>query len=108
MSKLKEIQKNRDGEDLGHVAPLAEEYDKVHSIKALADTEGGKEIAKLLVQNVVQSVHKLSNNYTTMPHTEMVALCATMKSDLSLARLITNSKDNLKHLDEMIADALLE
>jgi hypothetical protein len=38
----------------------------------------------------------------------MVAVCATMKSDLSLARLITNSKENLKHLDEMIADALLE
>jgi hypothetical protein len=85
---------------------LAEQYDQLHRIKALADTEGGKELQNLIMADVVARVNALESQYKTASHAEIIALCADLSSHLQLARLLTSAEENLKYVDEAIANAL--
>lgn len=87
---------------------LAEQADKLQDIKALGDTNGGKELVTLLLTDVVNNVRKLSNNYSSYTQQEFIATCATMKANTDLAKLITSAESNLDYLDEEIARLLAE
>jgi hypothetical protein len=87
---------------------LAEQADKLQDIKALADTNGGKEIIKLLLTDAVNAMRKMSTNYATYTHSDFIAQCATINANVSLAKLLINSKDNLEYLDEQIAELLAQ
>ena len=104
MTRVKELK------DAGHEdsIDLAEQADKLQDIKALGDTNGGKELVKLLLTDVVNNVRKLSNNYSSYTQQEFIAACATMKANTDLAKLITSAEGNLEYLDEEIARLLAE
>lgn len=107
MKKLQKIKKNNPDVDQNeNLVQLAEEFDKLHDIKALADTPGGARLAELLVIDVVNNVNKLAYNYSSLSLSELQAICAALNANLGLAKLITKSKENLGHLDEMIAEQL--
>lgn len=90
------------------VASLAEQADQLHKIKALADTDGGKELIKLLLTDVVGSVNRLIGLYRTATRDELVSTIAEMSAHLNTARLLINSKDNLEFLDSELEDMLRE
>ncbi len=81
---------------------LKEQKDTLHAIKALGDTEGGKALLALLVEDMAGSIHKLINGG------DVTVEIAEIKSRMELSKLILNAKESERELDKMIADALLE
>ena len=86
-----------------HILSLMQDEDKLHSIKALGDTPGGKVLVELLMQDVVNIVYKLQNNPG-----DRDALCTELQVTLALAKLIINAEDSEKVLKEQIEEALRE
>jgi len=87
---------------------LAEQAAKLHTLKALADTDGGKELVGLLIKDVLYCVGTLRGQYKTASHMELVATIASMDAHLATAQLLLNSKDNLKIVDDQLEEALRE
>ena len=96
--------------DAGHddSIDLAEQADKLQDIKALGDTNGGKELVNLLLTDAVNAARKMANNYTTYSQNDFIAQCATIRANTDLARLILSAEDNLEYLDEQIAQLLAQ
>ena len=90
------------------VFDLATEADQLQSIKALADTEGGQLLIKLLMKDVVNKVNQLESNYRSASHIELLAIIAEMSVHLNTARLLIKSKENLDYLDKELTEALSE
>lgn len=83
---------------------LVNEADKLHDIKALYDTDGGKQIVQLLLKDVVSTVHTITN---AEPE-KMPQLAERLKANLNLVKLFVKAGENEEHLDNLIADALAE
>lgn len=107
MSRKKELQKNRPNAPQ-EVFDLAEQFDTNHELKALADTEGGKQLVELLLKDVVATVGNIAGNRAKWSLAEFQAAGADLDTKLNLLRVITRAKENEQFLDEMIADALAE
>lgn len=90
------------------VRTLAEQADQLGDIKAILDTEGGKHLRDLLLQDVTSKVHALEANYRSASHAELVALCADLSAYLQLARLLIKAEENEKALDSALQEALAE
>lgn len=101
-------EKNPDALNDGFLLDLVESADSVQDIKAIADQPGGKELVRLLLEDVTRTVILLGSSYRELSHTEMIALCAQMQERLSLAKLIKNAADKEKELDQAIIDALAQ
>lgn len=87
---------------------LVDQADQLHAIKVLAQTTGGEELLKATMADVVATVNALASSYKTMPHVEMIAVCATLSAHLNMARLLANAEENEKVVIEALEDALLE
>ncbi len=87
---------------------LAEQADMVQDLKALHDTEGGKRLVKLLLQDAINCMHRLRTGYQTMSHIELIAWIASMDSHVSTARLLIDAKDISDVLNSELEDALRE
>ena len=86
-----------------HILSLVQDEDRLHSIKALGDTVGGKVLVELLMKDVVDIVYKLQNQPENRD-----ALCIELQVTLTLAKLIINAEDSEKVLKEQITEALSE
>ena len=97
MTKItrKELSERKDLE------PLLQSRDQYHKIKVLHETEGGKELVTLLVEEVVSIVNRLSQS-------DASPLCADLKANLNLLRLIQNAEENEGVVEESLKEALLE
>ena len=84
------------------MSDLDKQKEKIHSIKALGDTEGGKALVSILVEDVVDSIHKLVKGNDV--NTEI----AYIKANMKLLRHILNVKEDEEEIDKLIAEALLE
>lgn len=95
-----------------HIQELVDQSDRLHSLKSLATTEGGKELMKLLVRDTVNSLHSLRANYKTATYTELIAIISNMAAHYDTARVLLNAEDNEKmadeQLEEFLTDALME
>jgi hypothetical protein len=90
------------------VVEMAEQADHLHKLKTLADSDNGKELVRILLQDVVNSVHQLGGMYITASHAELVNHIARMNAHLSTARLLVNSAENLEFIDSELAEMLRE
>lgn len=91
-----------------HIQDLVEQSDRLHTLKALADTDGGKELIKLLVQDTVNSLHALRANYRSATHTELIAIISNMAAHYDTARLLFNAEENEQAADEQLEEALTD
>jgi len=85
---------------------LAEQIDEMHDIKALADTEAGKKLVALLLQDVVNAVSKIRSGRATNSLAEFQSYAADIEANLGLAKLLINAKDNEEFLHEQLKDTL--
>jgi hypothetical protein len=90
------------------IVQLAEQADVVHNIKALHDTEGGKQLVKLLIEDALACVYRLSGGYRAMSHIELISLCAQLDTKLSTAKLLIDSKEVKEVLDAELEEAMRE
>ena len=106
LSKLKEEQP----EALSNpqIFDLAEQADQLQELKAVYDTEGGKQLVKLLTESAVAEVNRLCAGYRTMTRDEMVTSITTMDAHLSTARLLINAKEGVAIIDAELKEALRE
>lgn len=101
-SKAPELLENQE------VFDLAAKADELHELKALSDTEGGKQLTHLLLKSVVNNVYKLITLYKTAPDVELRATIAAIDTELNVARVILNAKEGLDVLDQELATLLSE
>ena len=101
MAKLK-IPKER----LKDLKEEAKELDRYHNLAVLHDSEGGKELKKLLVDDVVATIDTLATQYKEATHTEILALCANFGAKLALLRILVRSKGNKEALEAVLEKAL--
>ena len=79
-----------------------EQVDQMHAIKALGDTQGGQELVTLLMQDVASGVYTLAYG----DGSDRDRLCADLKANLNVVKLILNAEENEKILLAQIAEAL--
>ena len=77
---------------------MAEELNTFAAIEVLADSEGGQTLIKNLTDDIASAVDTLSMRYKDMPHVEMIALCASLRANLDMVRVLTRAKKNREYL----------
>lgn len=77
------------------------ERDTYHSIKALADTPGGKALVDVLVSEILGIVHQLANS-------DADPLCAHLQAKMNLLRVIIKAEENEKAIDALLSGSLRE
>ena len=86
-----------------------EDYlDVLKDIDSLYKTEGGKRLCEALVTDVVGKVNLISTQYPSLPHTELIAHCASIGEKLSIIHTLTRSEEAKKEIEKEIAEALRE
>lgn len=80
--------------------------ERLHDLKVVLDMPGGKMLVEALLEKVIHSVNSLSSKYSELSHTELISLCATLESNLSLVNILYGAKESEKIVDEMIKDML--
>lgn len=85
---------------------LADDVDKYGDLKSLAEQPGGKVLRATLRDDIIQAINKLTTNYTTMTHLDMIAIVAHIDARLTLLRILTNAKENFEALDQELKDTL--
>lgn len=91
-----------------YIETLTEQQDKLHDLKALYDTPGGKHLVSLYMTDVAGIVHQLCNGYKDMDLTKLHALCAEMNVHLTTARLLMNAKESEETIKQQLEEALAE
>jgi hypothetical protein len=90
------------------VFQLAEQADMVQDLKILHDSEGGKQLTKLLFQDAVGCVNRLRGGYHKMSHMELVAIIAQMDTHIAVAHLLLDAKGLSESLNAELEEALRE
>lgn len=85
---------------------LLKSADKIHAVKVAAETEGGQEVMKYLLTQVVNGIHTLNARQNEASHQELVAIISKMGSFLATARFLSTAKGDVDDLDQQIADML--
>lgn len=106
LSKLKEA--NPELEVTPELADNTETYDKVHDLKALYDTPGGKVLVKSLVDDAVSRLHMIRGNCGTMTHQELIKNLMQIDVYLDTAKSLMDAEEAMKLLDAEIEEALRE
>ena len=90
------------------MSKTVEENERVKflAIKLLAETDGGKLITSSLLKDITASIERLSTDYKTATHIELVRHCADLNSRLSLYRVLTRAEKNLDDIELLIKEAL--
>lgn len=77
-----------------YIESLVEQQDKLHDIKALGDTPGGKRLVDLYMEDALGVVYQLANQYKDKNELELKTLCAELKTFLFAAKMIINAEDS--------------
>lgn len=83
------------------VEALMDQKDHLHAIRVLKESDGGKELIKVLTAGVVSCMRIVAND-TEYPKG------AALKANLSLLTILMNAKDNEEIVDQAIEEALSE
>lgn len=102
----KALEERPDLKDDEQFMMLLAQADDLHGIKTLVDTDGGKQLIKLLSADVLNGVHLLRSKYKEATHVELVAIIALLDSRVDLLRLLLNAKDSLSVVNEELENAL--
>lgn len=94
--------------DNQEVRDAAEQYDNLHKLKALYDTEGGKFLVKTLMQEVVGRLYNLRSNAATLTRDELVAGLTRIDIALDTAKSLMDAEEAMKLIDVELQEALSE
>lgn len=80
---------------------MEQEISQLEDLKVYSETAGAEYIKKTTKEVVENNIDNLVNNYKTLSHTEMIALCASISANLSLYQLLTGIKDQIEVIKEL-------
>lgn len=87
---------------------IIEDLNKIKDIVILADTEGGKQLVSLLVEDIVSNIDGLLNERHTASHTQLISMICDLKARLDMVRIITRAEHNEKFLKELLEETLAQ
>lgn len=104
MSKKAELQKQPRVSD--EAISLAEQWDQLHDLKALYDSEGGKQLVSLLLQDISSAVTNVAANRRMYTLQDFQSLASDIDTKLNLVRLLTRAEENERFVEEQIQESL--
>lgn len=87
---------------------IAKDLKDISAISALANMEGSKVLVKNLAKDVIGSIDKLSNNFSTYSLQEFVGIGASLREKIEMIRVFTRADENKKFLEELLEETLTE
>lgn len=69
---------------------------------SLYDSNTGKVLVETLAKQIAQTVNTLAMGYTTLSHIELIAHCASLKSDIDMINLLSASNENKEIVEEEV------
>ena len=76
--------------------------DTYHDLKVLGQTPGGKILVTAYTRDVVSALSILANQYRTLTHIEVMAICAGMNEKLNVIHTITRAEQAERELTEQL------
>lgn len=92
--------------DTSEIKEIKDELGTFTALEAVANSEGGKLLIATHMSDVVSIVDALGANYSTYQHTQLMAMCAEMKTKLDMVRTLTRAEKNKKFMQETLTAAL--
>jgi hypothetical protein len=105
MSREKEIKKNNPEADES-LLELARQFDENHDLKVLHDTNGGKLLVRLLVQDIIGTMNRIAANRATYTLSDFQAAGSDIETKLNIVRALIRAEDNEEYLNELLAENL--
>ena len=68
----------------------------------LYDSASGKVLVETLAKQIAQTVNTLAMGYTTLTHIELLAHCASLKSDIDMINLLSSANENKTIVEEEV------
>lgn len=71
-----------------------EERDKYAKLESLKSSEGGKVLIAGLEQDIEGVINKLTSEYSTLTHVQLIALCIDLKNKKGILMTLLNASEN--------------
>lgn len=69
---------------------------------SIYDSNAGKLLIETLAKQITQTINVLAMGYTTLSHIQLIAHCASIKSDMDMIKLLSSSNENKIILEEEV------
>ena len=93
-------------EKLEEIEIIKDELDRVGSISAVAESDGGKLLISQLVKELLNSVEKMCGKYQVMPLSEFISIGADMKVNLEMLKTLKKAGKSKKIAMQDLKEAL--
>lgn len=90
------------------IADIQKDLDTYSLLGNLYSSPQGSLLVNTLALESIQKIKNLTNNYTSLSHTEMVAHCASIKSNFDLITLLSSSNENKQIVEEELQKILTQ
>lgn len=90
------------------IADVQKDLDTYSLLGNLYESPQGKLLVNTLSLEAIQKIKNLVNNYTSLSHIEMIANCASIKTNFDLIQLLSSSDENKKIVEEELQKILTE
>src|ERR1035437_3447150 len=88
---------------------VQDDIGKASALEAVKNSEGGKILLSSLQKDILFCIDKITHDYPTLSHIDLIANCAKFSERLSLFRAILRSSKNkklsLEELDALLAES---
>lgn len=81
---------------------------RAKDLEVLASSNGGKLLQTALRKDVASTISSLSYKYQEVSHAELIALCADLRSQFAMLKLLKNARTNSKFMQEQLDELLKE
>lgn len=108
MAKLSAAAIRKQFPENGKLAGIADDVQKYAAISSVANQEGGRILIGALIEDVITGVESAAYGYSTKTHAELMAVCAGLKANLDLMRILVRSHRNKDDARAALAEALKE
>lgn len=88
------------------ILSLADLLDDSKDVALFAKSEGGKVLARRLIQVISSNANSIMSGYQTLSHAELVARCADFTANVNLYRAIVGAEKNVEDLELIMKDTL--
>lgn len=83
---------------------LEDKSKKYGDIAVFADSVGGKQLADTVKIDIVNTISAIMQSYKTLSHPELIAICADLKANVNMLRVLKNAKKNKEEVDLMLEE----
>lgn len=82
---------------------IKQDIRKYSALEATAKSDGGKILLDSLKKDIVSAVDELGTKYKTIPHIELVSICAKLSERLTILRIFNRASKLKKMAAEELA-----